>query len=571
MTLRQTTTLLCAGLAALSGAALPTQNGAKIGIYDLAAIHATPLNPEVLSKKTENGIVTEAVRITTVPGVRALVWMSYKTGARGAPGVLFATRFAPDDQRLAAQKNDAKVGFVGISVSPPVGNDDEKRLDSVGGPAFTTQATSRQLFNRDPNLSPLYHGIVALTRAIDYLASRPELNVGKLSVMGQDWSGMSVAVLHGIDNRPGSYFIWHGCGYYSDEDGNSGDGPSRMTREQYEMYAPAAYAPFGTRPIFMANALNGDISRFDAQMEMVKNLKSPKVAAFAPNREDIDTADREFAGTGAWQTYWNTPFGEPPSISEGKVTNVNGHVRYYCTANGLTSAYILVSYGEPGNWTGRNWHRIPLRSSGAGLAAEVPIYDPKVPFYVIGQIHSKQFGERGNTPVYVNPADLKITEATAQYPHTLFSGVASDEINVGTYDFYKNNGVGIQFGLPGPEGGKSAIIPSFWDGNVRIKNIEPRFWKGATYLDIWIKGDGKKNTESFNIYLAYDSHRQLDFDQQNFTTKTVWAAGVVRPAQWTKVTIPIKEIGNLQRVDSIFFHTGLRGLVPLELGSISWR
>lgn len=533
---------------------------AKIGIFDLEAIRAVPLDPEVLKKTEKAGIVTEYVRFTSVPGVRVLAILTYQRNARALPGILMANRFNAEERT-----NDAKTGFMGISVAPPVGNDDPKAMNSVGGPAYNIQASYRQLFNSDPNQSYLYHYVVALVRTMDYLETRPEVNLARTSIMGQEWTGMVVSLMHAIDNRPGAYFVWQGAGFYTDQDGNSGDLPSRIDREQYEMYSPAAYAKYGTQPIYVANPLNSDLSPLDALIEFAKNLKSPKVLAFAPNREAVQTKRGEFSGSGTWQTYFLSKQGNPPSISNGKVTVKNGRVLYSCTASGQTSTWLLVSYGKPGNWTGRNWHRIPMVRSGNAMVGEVPIYDPKVPFYAIGQIAAKGYGERANVPEFFDPQKLGVTKANATYPHVIFDATPDSEQYISTY--YEEYSP-LFLNQPGPNGTKSATIPYYWDGMIRIKNVEPMFWTNATEVTMWIKGDGKKRTTPLNLYFAYESHNSIDREQQNFTPVTLVPTGEIFPATWKQYRIPLKGIGNLKGVDSLFFETGLK---PLQIADIRWR
>jgi hypothetical protein len=257
--------------------------------------------------------------------------------------------------------------------------------------------------------------------------------------------------------------------------------------------------------------------------------------------------------------------GAAPAIGVGSVSNVNGKLRYTTTAMNHTAMTLMVSYGKPGNWTGRTWHRIPMRSLGDKIVAEIPVYDPKVPFYAIAQLSSRSFGERGNDPIFVEPDKLGFTGATASYPHEIFDGTLEDELYLSTYSYYDKS---IAFGQPGPEGLKSATIPLYWDGMVRMKNIEPRFWKGATEVTMWLKGDGKVQVAPVSVYFAYESQNSLDRDQQNFTAVPLVKAGEIFSASWKQYRVPLKGIANLAAVDSLFFDTGFK---PLQVAGVSWR
>lgn len=546
-------------LAGLSNAVPKRQTAGKIGIFDLPALRSVPLDPEIIKHTEVGGIVSEAVRFTSVPGVRVLAILTYPKNAKSLPGVLFASRFGAIERT-----GDAKSGFVGISVAPPVGNDDPKRLDSVGGPKYSIQASFRQLFSTDPNQSYLYHHVVALLRTLDYLETRPEVNLAKTTVMGQDWTGMVVSLLHALDDRPNAYFVWQGAGFYADEQGNSGDLAARITREAYTMYSPGAYAQYGTRPIYLANPLNSDLSRLDAVIDLCKKLKSPKILAFAPDRQEVSSDEHEFDGAGAWQTFLLARQGGAPTISDGSVTNIQGKLRYTCSAQGHSGAVVLYSYGKPGDWTGRTWHRKPMKTSHGLLVADIPIYDAKVPVYVIGQIKTKTFGERGNVPIFVEPLKLGITASNTTYPHQIFDGSPEDALYVATV----GDKPAPQFGLPGPEGLPAAILPVYWDSMIRILGIEPAFWKGATELHLWLKGDGVASIEPLNVYVAYESQNSIDRDQENYTLFPLVKAGEPFPAAWHEFVIPLKKVGSLAQVDSLFFQTGLK---PLKIAAIRWR
>lgn len=245
--------------------------------------------------------------------------------------------------------------------------------------------------------------------------------MAKTVIVGQDESGWEVSLLHAMDDRPLAYMVWQGAGLYADEQGNSGDQASQMTRAEYEMYAPAAYAQYGSKPIYVANPLNSVISPFDALFEFANKLKSYKILVYAPIRQEVQSEHKEFEGSSPWLTHFLFPAsGHIPSIKNGTISAVGGKLVYTCQANGQTGAFLLVSYGKPGNWQGRTWHRVPIKATGSTMSGIVPIYDPKVPLYVMAQLKTKGFGERGNPPIYVEPTKLGISQAYSTYPHLIF-------------------------------------------------------------------------------------------------------------------------------------------------------
>src|SRR5665213_3518803 len=102
-----------------------------IGIFDLKAIRSVPLDVETLSKTKQGDVNIEEIRFTSTPGVRVYAVITYKDGAKGAPGFEIVERF-----RVKPLIGEAERGFFGFAVSPPTGNTDPKRMDSVGGPIY---------------------------------------------------------------------------------------------------------------------------------------------------------------------------------------------------------------------------------------------------------------------------------------------------------------------------------------------------------------------------------------------------------------------------------------------------
>lgn len=547
------------GLASLWGLALSSpalgasRRQEKIGIFDLDAIHAAPLEPETVARSVKDGIVTEAVRITSQPGVRPLIVLTYGVGVKGRPGLVIARRFGAE-----ARVADAKMGFVGVSIAPPSGNGDPNKMDAVGGPQFDQQLGPRQYFTPNPHDSLLYHQVVALTRAVDYLATRPEVDLKQTAILGTEWPGVAVGLLHAIDNRPGAYFVWHGLGFYVDGEGKSGDMASKFTRQAYEMYSPAAYAGYGTQPIYFAGGLNGEMCPLDALMEWGRKLKSPHVFALSPNREITQTAKREFDGSSAWQRFYTKGTGIAPEIQEGNLEVADGKLRYACVAKGTTAVNALVSYGAEGNWFGRTWSRIPMKLTDGKYTADIPVYRRDLPVYVLAQGDTNGFGTIGNTPKAVSPTEVGVT-TESEFPHTLLSFRPAD-------DLYISTGSAL-YGVAGPDAATPAarILPR-WDGMVRLRNVQPILWKDAKEVSFWLQGNGTPGP--LNVYFGVESRDSIDTDTQNFTMLPLLKDGEVLGTTWRKFTISLDQVYDRDRVDSLFFATGGK---PLVIAGLSWR
>jgi hypothetical protein len=515
----------------------------KIGIFDLRQIRAVPLEPEILSKTEDGTVITEEFRITGRPGVRVFGYLSYPKGAKGCPCNVLV-RYTGAESR----KSDAKNGFVGISISAPDGNTDPKKKASLGGPLF------KQDFKDDPEQSWIYHHVVALIRTLDYLETRPEVNMQKVVVMGFSWAGYITALLHALDNRPCAYISWHGTGYFADAKGLSGDKPSLISRKHYEMYAPSAYARYGAQPLFVGTAITDYFATLDGLICMWEELRCPKGLSVAPNRYHASTSRDEFRGSGSWAWHWQGDGPALPTVTDGSVSVRDKRLIYTfacTTAEPPTYVEVLYSYGAPGHWTGRTWHRKAAVKTATGYECELPVYDPAVPLYALAQVETKTLGAWANTPQAVAPMKLGITAATATYSKLL-------------YNFEDKSDLYIPAGTPtfipdAPEGQTAASIAPFHDGTVHLLNLEPYFWKDAKELRFFLKGDGQPGP--INVYVVTDTNYWLDHERKNYTKFTLVGADEAFAPTWKEYVIPLKKVANLDRVDCLFFEVGTRPLL----------
>jgi hypothetical protein len=524
-------------VAAVSAPAAPVQAPTKIGIFDLQEIRSTPLDAQVVKKVERNGVVTESIRFTSAPGIRIFAYLSYPKGGKSLP-----TNVAIRNYGAEARQDEAATGFASWSLCAPEGNTDPKQDLTVGGP----KNLEAEQFTDDPKKSWVYHHVVAQLRGLDYLATRPEIDMKRVVVQGFSWSGYVAALWHALDNRPVCYVSWNSTGYFADPNGISGDRKSRITRKMYEMYAPSYYAQYGTQPLFVGNALTDYFATLDGAIEMYKKLRSPKRFVFAPNRYHADTDRKEYSSSGAymWTFQGNGP--KTPSVAEGTVENVGGKLVYKFTTDAAEKperAEVLYSMGAPGNWTGRTWHRKAATLTGKTYVCELPVYDPAVPMYALAQIETKSFKASANCPQFVDPKTLGIAQPTATYPNMLL-------------DFEDKSDLYIPVGVPtfvndAASGKVAAEIMPFKDGTVHLANIEPFLWKGGKELRFWLKGDGKPGPVT--LYLTWSTSYYLDKDQKDYVALPIVPAGATFKEGWQEFMIPLDKIPPIKKVDALYF------------------
>ncbi len=547
---------------ALAGGAF-AQSPDVIGMFDLKEIRSVPLDPEVLSRTKQGDVTVEQVRFTAAAGVKMVATLTYKDGAKAAPGYAFLELF-----KVKPLVAEAQAGFVGVVLDPPTGNTDPKKAESLGGPIYPQPFDFNSQFLEDKSRSYIYQVTVGMVRLFDYLATRPEVNLSTSIVTSYSWASTMIGLMHALDDRPAGYVLFHGCGYYVDPQGLSAGNPvtfghakapeTTLSRKLYEMYCPAAYAGFGTKPLYMGTALDDSYTRLDAIQEMYRHLKSPKAFAFSPNREHMPTARNEFNGYAYWVSSWIFGGAKPATLGEGAITASQGHLNYKCSLDSkesLTHAELLVSYGKPGNWLGRTWHRLPMTVQGTDLTAEVPVYDPEVPAYVIAQVETAKFGAIANGPQLCDPKALGISAASSAYPSVLFDPSLKD-------DLYLRGG-NVEWNQDGPNGHGSAIVSPGPEGMIHFQNVDGDLWAGKKTLNLWLKGDG--NPGPIRAYLTYSPNYYLEVERKNYTVADLVPTGSTFALGWNEYSIPLSKVGRLAEVSTLFLDSSHR---KLQLGPI---
>src|SRR5262249_15966508 len=148
---------------------------------DVKALTATPLNPRTLKRTEKGGIVTEEVRFhsETDGGKDVDIFgiFSYPKGGKKLPAFVW-------NQGGLAQAGDywpevgARRGYAVLCIDFPMPG-----YRSTGGYPIVSGLE----VGDDPRKAPIYHGAVALLKAVSYLESRPEVDKDRIGMAGSSW------------------------------------------------------------------------------------------------------------------------------------------------------------------------------------------------------------------------------------------------------------------------------------------------------------------------------------------------------------------------------------------------
>ena len=341
-------------------------------VFDVKAILAPPLAARVLKSTEKDGIVTEEVMFHSEKdgpkSVDIFALFSYPKGAKSLPafvwnqgGLYQATPYWTEF--------GAKRGYAVLCIDFPIPG-----YRSTGGYPINSGVE----LGDDPRKAPIYHGAVALLRAVSYLESRPEVDKTRIGMAGSSWGGFYTTLMAGLDPRLKAASSMFGAG--SLQLGNAwwdGQGPNPKRDEAFRKrwastLDPALRLPQSKTPIAWFTGTNDSFYWLPAVLDSHARAAGPKHLSLLPNYNHALTPaidDQVFA----WLDVHLK--GKPSFLTVGPLEIVAKDHQATWSFKGprkAVSAKLLLSYGEPGNWVSRYWLELPGKLEGQTCMAVMP-------------------------------------------------------------------------------------------------------------------------------------------------------------------------------------------------------
>ncbi len=382
-------------------------------IFDVKALSSTPLNPRILSTVEKNGIVTDVVRFhSEMDGrkdVDIFAFFSYPKGARKLPAFIW-NQGGLSQASPGATATPAARDYAVMCIDFPQPN-----YRSTGDYPINTGL----YVGPDPRRAPIYHGVVALLKAVSYLETRPEVDRDRIGMGGASWGGFFTTLMVGIDPRLKVGSCLYGCG--SLQLGNAWwDGVSRKSEEpvgpiERERWRttldPAWRLPTKKTPIGWVTGTNDAFYSMPALMKSYEMAAGEKHLTLVPNWDHAlphQLGDEQVLG---WLDTILKGRHIFPKVTPVRAKNEGGRLiaRWSFDGSGAT-ANLIASYGEPGNWRGRYWHTLRARIDGTMCQAEMPA--SQFPCFISGSVTSAE-GYQSSTPLLrVDSAALGVKAPT---------------------------------------------------------------------------------------------------------------------------------------------------------------
>jgi dienelactone hydrolase len=343
-------------------------------VFDFAAINAPPLLSRTLKRTESNGIVTEEVKfLSEMDGrkpVEIFAYFSYPKGRRNLPAFIWIEGgLAP--ARTLRTHFGARRGYATMAIDFP-----RPGLRSTGLYPINLGLE----LGENPRQAPIYHGAVALLRAVSFLESRPEVDKNRIGMAGSSWGGLFTTLMTGVDRRLKVGACMFGTGnlqlgnMWWDAYNRSGDFPP-ILREHWRTTLDGAFR-LRTRktPIAWFTGTNDWFFWMPSVMKTFGTTGGAKHLSLLPNW------DHALTSAVTEQTFqWLDIHlkGAKPFLEVSPLTLERRGDRWlarwsFSGTRRAREARLLLSYGEAGNWHTRYWKTLKAQMNGNQCTAWLP-------------------------------------------------------------------------------------------------------------------------------------------------------------------------------------------------------
>ncbi|MFN0054792.1 MAG: alpha/beta hydrolase family protein [Planctomycetales bacterium] len=368
-------------------------------VFDVRALLDTPLNAKVLKSTVSGQIVTEEVRFHSErdgeQDVEIFAFFSYPKGGRRLPAYIWnpggLSQSSPAFTEVGARR-----GYATLCIDfPQKGYRSTGNYDIIAG----------LVLEGDPRRAPIYHGAVALLKAVSFLESRPEVDRQRIGMAGSSWGGFFTTFMAGIDPRPkvasslyGSGNLHLGNAWWDGDSKNGREPPSPDERERWRTTLdPAWRLPTKRIPIAWITGVNDQFYLLPGVIQSHEMAAGPRHLTLLPNWHHALPQKLHDELVLAWLDVHLKGAPPFPTATPLVIQNDRGRLTARWEFQGkATVADLIVSYGDAGNWRGRYWHTLPAQIKGSGVVAEFPA--SRLPCFVSGSITDPR-GIRVSTPV----------------------------------------------------------------------------------------------------------------------------------------------------------------------------
>jgi len=493
------------------------QQFVKETVYDFAALTATPLNPRVLKSTEADGIVTEEVMFhSEMDGEKSVdifAFFAYPKGAKGLPAFVW-NQAGLGRAGTYFTNLGAKRGYAVLCIDMPLPG-----YRSTGGYPISMDFPN----DMEPRANPLYHGAVALLKAVSYLESRPEVDKERIGMAGSSWGGFYTTMMAGIDPRIKAASAMFGTGNLQlghawwDGNGNSAARDAAFREKWRTTLDPGYRLPQSKAAIGWFTGTNDHFYWMPAVMKSYEMAPNAKHLMLMPNWDHglPPVGDEQVFAWLDIHLQGKPEFLKAEPLTVEKIGNTLSARWSYSGSRKFEKGHLILSYGGPANWEGRAWTTLPADTKGRNFRVKLP--NTAIPYYISGTVVDSD-GYISSTPiVLVEPGKLGVTALTDK-PNfdgaTVWGDFEADGIA-----YLKGNGLARPFPtvVTEAQAGKQAVTLN--KGRNSLSGLY--FAAGLPHrLTVYMKADKETKIEA-TLGGTFDG-KPLS-EKKEFTVGTQWA------------------------------------------------
>jgi len=482
-------------------------------VFDFAALTATPLNPRVLKSTEKDGIVTEEVMFHSErdgdKDVEIFGYFSYPKGAQKLPAFVW-NQAGLGQAGTYFNELGARRGYAALCIDMPM-------------PGYRSTGSYPISMNFDPKVAPrdqpIYHGAVALLKAVSFLESRPEVDKARLGMAGSSWGGFFTTMMAGIDPRLKAASAMFGAGNLQtgsnwwDGNGNSAAHSAAMRETWRTTLDPAFRLPKSKTAVAWFTGTNDHHFWLPSVIKTYEMAGGPKHLTLLPNWNHGLTPildDQVFV-------WLDQHLQSKPALlkvtplelkKEGNAIRVQWRVS---DQRKIASASLIRSPGEAGNWESRPW--VSKRAQIKDGVCQVVIVGSEIPQYISGTVVDSD-GYISSTPLLRIPR-VPLEQGPVQ--PLFYDGAASwGEFEKDGVTFVNAQGLGrIVPGTDARKGEQSAQLSPGANGLTPLYYVPEELHT----LGIYLKAD-KATTVTVELKGTFDGKPQGV--KKDFAVGTTW-------------------------------------------------
>ena len=224
--------------------------------------------------------------------------------------------------------------------------------------------------------NPLYHIVVSLRRALDFITNQPDADMSRVASFGGSWGGYLSLLLAGIDSRVGCVISLMGAGGWRTSHSGLSKPIEELPADQrelwYSAYDPIMYASQTQAAVLFIAHSNDYFFWLGGLQEHYEALSGRKHLIIVPNCDHSLGGPKLANPCWWWLDRYYTGKAGATEVVLGPLC-CNGRT-YTWSVRGSKRVTRANLYWSPGDvvWSGRYWLEIPAYKSGTKWRADIP-------------------------------------------------------------------------------------------------------------------------------------------------------------------------------------------------------